>query len=278
MFNSKSLKRGGFASLKLFLGLAILGSSMQSAHAGQSESMVTLNYRYTLTDLAPLDNIAPSLTLFSNIRYIFAEASFNSPFYEYDENTISPLSKSATLGADLMSASITGSPHAGEETLSIHTLSTTADGDEEFGDNYHEAGAGRIFEGMLSANTAITFHFDYALSATGPSDPYNFAGARLDFKAWHGDTVPRPSDYLIFNYYDQSVDAGGKRNLSGSHTFENRNSIAELVGADTSLRAWSVTPPYADPSPIPEPAAYLLFATGLALLASRKRRRTSRIG
>ena len=275
MLNSKSPGRGRFAPSKFFLGLAILASSLQSAYAAQSESTVNLNYRYTLTDLAPLDNVAPSLTLFSSFRYTYYMTNYQ--YHEQsDDNNFSPLSSNLTLGADLVASSITGAPYAGGETLSAHSFSTTADGYGEYEDAYHESGAGRSFQGMLSANTAITFDFDFSLDATGLSPADTDTGARLDFRAYHGDTWPRTPDFLLFNYAER-FSGDGTRNVSGSYTFENRNSSAELIGSETVMTAWSVAP-NVDPSPIPEPAAYVMFATGLALLGARKRRRTNQIG
>ena len=270
---------GGIAPLKIFLGLAVLASSFQTACAAQIESTVFLNYRYTLTDLAPLDNIAPSLTLTKSARYIYAQTSNDCcsdyPYVEDDENSFSPLSRSATVGADKVASSITGSAEAGAESLSARTFTTTADDNGIYEDTRHEAGAGREFYGMLSANTAITVYFDFALSSTSTSHPDSFAGASLAFKMWHDDlSDPRPSDFLVFNYRE-AISAGGTRSFSATHTYENRKSSAELIGSNATVSAWSALP--LDPLQVPEPATYLMFATGLALLASRKRRGIGRI-
>jgi hypothetical protein len=280
MLKSKSSGQGKFAPLKILFGLAVLASSLQTAYASQSDSSVTLHYRYTLTDLDPLDNVAPSLTVTTNYRYIYGESNNvefpYSLYQEYDEDTASPMTGSATLGADRLASSITGSAQGAGETLSASTFSTSTDDNTPYEDLSHDAGAGRAFDGILSANTAITFYLDYSLSATGLNQPFHQALSSLGFRMWHDpDADPRPSDFFLFNYQEE-VYAGNTRSFSATRTYENKKSSAELIGSDVILRTWSWVP--LEPSQVPEPAPYVMFATGLALLAWRKRRATGHIG
>ena len=146
----------------VLFGVALVAAVLPVAHAERSAaSSAVLTLTYSLTDLDLNDGITPSYT--SNPVWAFADVAGVDNVYDLRymmrNDTLSPLSGIADLGADRVASSVMGNLRTpGGVTLSTSALTSDADGD--LGVNSAYASISTL--DTLSANTAITVHVNYA--------------------------------------------------------------------------------------------------------------------
>ncbi len=268
---------------------AVVACSAPSAFAAASSALAIHTVTITLTDLDPLDGIAPSITpSYASQPYLNVGAAGFDPAYSIDAYA----ALGGKAGSQLAGAASTPFAHSsalvsGAATIAGFDGMTLAGGAQSSAVGHGEYGAlGASYTAMnftISANTAVTVTFGATIdlattigldAATGESELAK-AHLMLRMDGIGDDGIPTVDELFFEPFAGYRFDAlgnpvgdafhwAGDLSVSFSNVDDHDN-LATFYG-EGGLGGHSI-------AAVPEPATYGMLLGGLALLGGLSRRR-----
>ncbi len=267
--------------IRSLLGAAALAAlAVPAAHATSTADATLSGFHITLTDLAPGDGVAPSITLdpaTSSVAQAGAVAPGASSFWqERGSSAFAPVFASGAMNGIGGSAGFAGDPFGSGATLTAHAFGVPGFQGGS-GEAYLQPTGGGDTSFVLSPQTEVTFSGLAALQWSA-SDPRAQADASVSLDFWQfvgGNFVTLASDEFLGGADRVPGDPlRGSASRQVTITFANTTDAAVALNYDIWLvtNASEVDVPVAPP-PVDEPrGAWLLLAGALPLAWAARRR------
>jgi len=247
-----------------------------TAHATSTASTVLADFGISLTDLAPSDGIAPTLTLDPLSRSTAAPGAVspgaNTFWIRQGDSAFGPVSSSGEIAGAGGSAAFAGDPFGAGARI---TASATGGPSFAIGSGaaYIDTQPTGFTELLLGPRTQVVFS-GLAQLDWNASNPAAAAYGEIDLAFWRrtGDSEELVAQqYATGGYYGDGAGA-----LSGSTAgtlaiaFANDSDAAVALGYEVSVFA-NAAELETVPSPVDEPAGAVLMLAGAAALWRRRR-------